>query len=151
MWNEKFGDALERGNLMHWYMAQIKQETDIPFASELLLRNGMASESQKEDLETIARNIVSNPMVKPFFSGAHKTYNERDILDPEGNISRPDRINIISKNEAVIIDYKSSQPDSIDQKQLNGYRFALHQMGYEFVKNILIYVSEDTTPEFVVF
>ena len=64
---------------------------------------------------------------------ALEAYNERDIHRPlKGNISY-DLIGSISlsKHEAVIIDYKSSQPRApLIREQLNGYRSALHQMGF---------------------
>ncbi len=148
MWDNRLGQAIEKGNLIHWYMAQIIQETDIPFASEALLRMGMANEFQKNEIEAIAKNIVQHPSLQAFYSGAYETFNERDILSPEGRILRPDRINIVDKKNAVVIDYKTSQPNSKDQNQLNEYRVALNTMGYESVKNILIYISENMSIEF---
>ena len=148
MWDSRLGQAIEQGNLIHWYMAQIVQETDIPFASEALLRMGMANEFQKNEIEVIAKNIVRHPSLQPFYSGAYETFNERDILLPEGRILRPDRINVLDKKNAVVIDYKTSRPNSKDQDQLNEYRAALNTMGYESVKNILIYISENMSIEF---
>ena len=147
MWDSRLGQAIEKGNLIHWYMAQIHQETDIPFASESLLRLGMANEFQKNEIEEVAKNIVRHPLLQTFYSGAYETFNERDIILPEGRIMRPDRINIIDKH-AVVIDYKTSQPNPKDQNQLNEYRVALNTMGYESVENILIYISEDMSLEF---
>lgn len=151
IWDSQLGDALEKGNLLHWYMSQIKQATDIPFASEVLINTGMASDDQKNELEDIASQIIDHPALKIYYDGRFEAYNEKEIITPEGKFLRPDRINILSKHEAVIIDYKSSQPQAKDQDQVNGYRTALNKMGFDLVKNILIYVNEEKPLKIVSF
>ena len=58
-----------------------------------------------------------------------------------GKIIIPDRLVLFSDLTAVIIDYKTGDPYSKYEKQLNTYSEIIEDMGYKVIKRILVYIN----------
>ena len=56
---------------------------------------------------------------------------------------RPDRIVFNKDNKAIIIDYKTGNPNSYHKKQLDEYENALKKMGYSTLKKLLVYIETE--------
>jgi len=67
--------------------------------------------------------------------------NETEVLLADGEIVRPDRV-VMSNNEMVIIDYKTGEKEKKHIAQINGYKQAFYQLGYQTVKGILVYLGD---------
>ena len=61
------------------------------------------------------------------------------VLPRDGEIKRMDRV-IIDGKKATVIDFKSGQPKSQDNKQVKEYSDLLNEMGYE-VDAFLLYLN----------
>ncbi len=83
-----------------------------------------------------------------YYSDSYKIIRERDIINPHGEILRPDRLNI-KDNKVTIIDYKTGSIQSYHQQQMDEYAYVLTQMGYEVSKKILIYINNEVNITFV--
>ena len=143
LWDTAQKEAIEKGNLVHNIMANIKTERDIDFVLNDYVTSGMIDSYQREELEQTITNIVSHPELKDYFTQDHAIYNEKDIITKDAKILRPDRIVINKNNEAVIIDYKTGLHDPKYQQQLHDYQDVLEEMNYKIVKKILIYINEN--------
>ena len=67
--------------------------------------------------------------------------NEREILLPDGNVLRPDRI-IMNNGKVTVIDYKFGNKISASyKKQVAGYLNQLWYMGYKNQEGYLWYVE----------
>lgn len=77
-----------------------------------------------------------------YFEDDYGVLNEHDILLESGKLIRPDRINLNSKNEVTIIDYKTGSKKSHHQEQINYYDEVLNQMDFIVIKKMIIYIND---------
>ncbi|MBO3096919.1 UvrD-helicase domain-containing protein [Gelidibacter pelagius] len=143
LWNTEQEAAIEKGNLVHLIMSKIETENDINFVFEEFESKGDLNAQQSSELKPIINHIVHHDQLKAYFLPDLTVYNERDILTSGGFISRPDRIVVNTKSEAVIIDYKTGAERPTHQNQIMEYQVILEQMGFKVLKKILVYINED--------
>ncbi len=143
LWDTTQKEALEKGNLVHYIMSNIKTEKDIEFVLQDYTTSGIIDNTQQKELQQTITNIVRHPQLKAYFTDDLTIYNERDIITKDGKILRPDRIVINKNNEAIIIDYKTGLHNPKYQQQLQDYQDILEEMGFKTIKKILIYINEN--------
>ncbi len=88
----------------------------------------------KEDLHTFIR--FANEY--NWLDSSYETLNETEVLLPDGNILRPDRL-LIKEGEAIVIDYKTGAEEPHHTKQIQQYTVALQAMGYHVKEMFLVY------------
>ncbi len=142
LWDTTQKEAIEKGNLIHNIMSQIKTKMDIDITLDNFLLSRIINPLQFDELKSIALNIVEHPQLSSYFNSENIIYNEKDIITKQGFTLRPDRLVISDKNEVVIIDYKTGTPDTKHAFQLEGYSNALLDMNFIVSKKILIYVND---------
>jgi ATP-dependent exoDNAse (exonuclease V) beta subunit len=142
LWDTSQKEAIEKGNLIHDIMAQVKTSDDISFTLDSYLLTGTINLQQKNELTILLNSIVEHPNLKDYFSDDVTVYNERDIITNNGIILRPDRLVFNNKKEVVIIDYKTGKPDQKHAQQLQTYQDALEDMNFLVTRKILIYLNE---------
>lgn len=128
---------IEIGNFVHKFLAQLSTFPQTMDEVASLIAN--IEETKRTRLQEAFKNILSNAEWHPYFSSEAKVLNEMTILDTEGEAHRPDRI-VFLDNKVVVIDYKTGQPHSEYQKQIDLYCNLLMQMGHANVEGILIYI-----------
>ncbi|WP_027127625.1 UvrD-helicase domain-containing protein [Gelidibacter mesophilus] len=143
LWDTEQEAAIEKGNLVHLIMSKIETAKDIDYVFEELENKGNLNAQQSLELKPMIGQIVNHEQLKKFFRSELSVYNERDILAAGGLISRPDRIVVNDKLEAVIIDYKTGAERPAHQNQIKEYQIILEEMGFKVIKKILIYINED--------
>ena len=142
LWDTSQKEAIEKGNLIHDLMAEVKTGSDINIALDAFISSGILNVEQKDELDHLLTSIVEHPKLKAYFSEGFTIYNERDIITTNGIILRPDRLAINTKNEVTIIDYKTGKQDLKHAQQLQCYQDALEEMDFSVTKKILIYLNE---------
>ncbi|RIA11033.1 ATP-dependent exoDNAse (exonuclease V) beta subunit [Flavobacteriaceae bacterium MAR_2010_72] len=143
LWDTSQEKAIERGNLIHLIMSQIKVSSDVDFVFDTLISLGHINSSQSEILRPFIMNIVQHEKLIVYFDHELTIYNERDIITDDGKIVRPDRIVINKTNEAVVIDYKTGHEDKTHESQLEDYKQVIENMGLKVLKKILIYIDDE--------
>ena len=143
LWDSTQEKAIEKGNLIHLLMSEIKTANDIDFVFENFIDTGKLNQNQTVELKTIVNAIVNHNNLVPYFKSHLKIYNEKDIITSQGIIVRPDRIVIDSNHKAVIIDYKTGAENPRHKEQLRLYQNTLMEMGFEVIKKILVYVNNE--------
>jgi hypothetical protein len=143
LWDTTQEKAIEKGNLIHLIMSQIKTVDDIAFVFEDFLDSGKINKGQITELKLLVEAIVGHDQLKECFKPNLTIYNEKDILTSQGEIVRPDRMVIDNNNQAVILDYKTGAEDIKHKKQLQTYQDVLEDMNFEVIKKILVYVNHD--------
>ena len=146
LWDTTQKEAIEKGNLIHEIMAQIKTSNDVDIVLTSFLSLGIINSEQQIELKRLVISIISHPKLQPYFSQDSIIYNERDIVTRNGIILRPDRLVITNENQAVILDYKSGKADKKHVQQLQTYQDALEEMNFSVTKKILIYLNESLVP-----
>ncbi|NNL15132.1 MAG: UvrD-helicase domain-containing protein [Flavobacteriaceae bacterium] len=143
LWDTSQKKAIERGNLIHLIMSNIKTGKDIEFILNDFKSSGIIDKEQQEEFRKIITNIVEHPQLKDYFARHLIIYNEKDIITKDGKILRPDRIVINKNKEAVIIDYKTGLRNPKYHQQLYEYQDVLDAMGLKTIKKILVYINEN--------
>lgn len=145
LWDTLQEKAIEKGNLIHNIMSEIKTVDDIETVLDDFENSGKINVLQYEELKIMVYDIVNHNQLQSYFNSEYIIYNEQDIITKEGYLLRPDRIVINSKNEAVIIDYKTGLTNSKHQEQLYDYQLVLEDMNFKVIKKILIYINDEIT------
>lgn len=141
MWGNSQAQAIEFGNVTHEVLSYIKTATDIPIAIMKATENGLITHSQQEDMEAIVTLVVTHPDLKIFFSEGNTVFNEHSIIGPNMPNIKPDRV-AIHDGKAYLLDYKTGAHKDSYAKQLDGYAFALRQMGLMVEKKTIVYISD---------
>jgi len=143
LWDTIQEKAIEKGNLIHDIMAEIKTEADVDYVLKSFLENGTINQAQEPILKETVLQIINHPKLSPFYTDENITvYNERDIISNDGSILRPDRLVIRNNKDAVIIDYKAGKEMPTHIQQLESYESILKVMNFEVTKKILIYIND---------
>ncbi|MCD6331847.1 MAG: UvrD-helicase domain-containing protein, partial [Bacteroidales bacterium] len=132
---------IETGLLVHKLLSELEHPRDIDRELEKLAAvEGLSMATYKWITQRI-RKVFDNDIVNDWFTGEWEVFTERSILLPGGDIRRPDRV-MVHGTKAVVVDYKTGQPELKHNKQLKDYMTAISGMGYEDVKGYLLYLHE---------
>lgn len=142
LWDTQQEKAIERGNLVHLILSKIKTKQDLDLAFNELLFEGAITNEQINQLKSVVISVLEHPKLKLYFEDGFDVYNERDIITNTGQLLRPDRLNINTLKDVILIDYKTGEKKSYHQSQLNDYDFVLKEMNYKVTKKILVYINE---------
>jgi ATP-dependent exoDNAse (exonuclease V) beta subunit len=142
LWDTKQEKAIERGNLVHFALSKIKTIDDIDFTFSDLLVSGNITAENLQELKSLVLNVIEHPKLKTYFQDDFKIYNERDIITGSGQVLRPDRLNINSRNDVIIIDYKTGDHKPHHKSQLNDYDYVLNQMNLKVTHKLLVYIND---------
>jgi hypothetical protein len=143
LWDTNQEKAIEKGNLIHNIMAHINTKQDIDDVINDFIIASTINKTQASTLKQLILQIVEHPKLENYFNENDTIYNERDIITKDGFILRPDRVVVNSKNQAVIIDYKTGTENKKHEQQLQLYQDVLEDMNITVKKKILVYTDDD--------
>lgn len=138
-----FTDTGQRdyGTLMHEIVSGINTIDDIDKAIERYSIEGEITSEQKDNLTSLLKNYLSDPLVSKWYSGDYKVLNEVQILQPNGTFVRPDRV-MINNEEVIVIDYKFGEKENKKYiRQIKYYAEQIRKMGYTNVKGYICYIT----------
>ncbi|WP_435253776.1 UvrD-helicase domain-containing protein [Tenacibaculum sp. A30] len=147
LWDTEQGKAIEFGNLIHEMMAEVTTKEDV---KEVVLRyeqQGILPKEKTKEITKKIRQIINHPLLQDYFSDEVTVYNEREIVDVDGQIVIPDRLVFNKENQVVIIDYKTGKPSKVYHQQLLRYARVLQTMNFKVQKKLLIYIDEEILVE----
>ncbi|EKD31837.1 MAG: hypothetical protein ACD_77C00235G0005 [uncultured bacterium] len=149
----KAGDFFEeekssrnKGIIIHNILSRIYSETDIhDSVKEAVSLGELPADEENEIIITLTR-LISSVSHRNWFSKKVGVYNELEIIEPGGNVRRPDRVLI--GGECMVIDFKTGKlrPNS-HVNQIKSYTSLLVQMGFENVKGFLWYLEDNEVVE----
>ena len=142
MWGTKQQKAIEYGNILHEILSFINTETDIDFALQKAMEEGLITTSQKEEVHKTLNDIVHHRELVDFFNPNSQVLNEWNIIKKENKTIKPDRI-VIQGENAFLLDYKTGLHQSKYEKQLKEYENALQEIGFQVKKKVLLYIGEN--------
>jgi ATP-dependent helicase/nuclease subunit A len=99
----------------------------------------MITSTEQDSLRTQLDELLQNREVAGWFSKAWEVQTEVPILLPDGAENRVDRL-LLNGRKAVIVDFKTGEPDKRDQKQVLEYIDVLRKMNFIEVEGYLLYV-----------
>jgi len=146
LWDTHQQEAIEKGNLIHLILSKINYQRDIDMVFQELKDDGVLLEEQEVLLKPVVMDLVLTSAISKYFKEEYTIYNERVILDSDGNQIIPDRV-VVKDNKAVIIDYKTGEAEQKHHQQLLKYAAALEEMNFEVTKKLLVYLDKEISVE----
>jgi ATP-dependent exoDNAse (exonuclease V) beta subunit len=134
--------AIEYGNVIHEILSYVKTYDDVDLALIKAFENGLINRSQRKEVSEVLHKICTHPELICFFASDLTILNEQTIIRKSDSLIKPDRIVLNSKGEAMLVDYKTGEPNSKHQKQIETYQQALEMMGHKVIKKALVYIGE---------
>jgi ATP-dependent exoDNAse (exonuclease V) beta subunit len=132
--------ARQEGLLIHDLLAKVSSSADVPTVVAEAMHAGAIGQEEYEHYLKMVNNIVEHPQLSPFFSEELSVFNEKDILIPQANFVRPDRV-VKSKDGWVIIDYKTGKQHPHHESQIKHYAQVLQKMTQEVPQCFLVYIG----------
>ena len=105
-----------------------------------MAKNGELSRADITTLKEQIASTLNNSIAGEWFNGSWSMlHRERNIILPNGQSKRPDRV-MTRNDEAVVLDYKFGREDNNHIKQIEEYIKVLKEMGYNSVKGYIWYI-----------
>lgn len=141
---------IRQGQLLHHLFSAIRTQEDIPSAIERLRFEGLIeSVEQEKQIRKLTEWALKHPLVKEWYSGNWKLYNECAIIyETNGELQtrRPDRV-MTKDGEVIVIDFKFGNKQPSYNKQVHQYIKLLANMGYQNIHGYLWYVFANELEE----
>ncbi|WP_290628821.1 UvrD-helicase domain-containing protein [Altibacter sp.] len=143
LWGTEAAAAISIGNLLHDTMSKVKTHEDVEIVFEEMGHRSVVPPTQIDLLLQQVKEIVTHPELEHLYAaGQAQVITERDIITQEGELMRPDRLNIYTNNSVSLVDYKTGSPLESHAFQLQSYASALEAMQFEVAEKLLVYISE---------
>lgn len=126
----------ETGKVIHAILASIKTVSEIKPAIE----KSKLDTSEKIRIRKQIDAILNLPETANWFDGSMQVFNEQEIVLPDGQIKRPDRL-MLKNNNVIVVDYKTGLQQNTHIKQIADYDYTLQLMGYNVSERYLLYLS----------
>lgn len=141
LWDSTQQEAIEKGEIIHEILSKINHSEDLEKAMEWAVVNGLIMEDSKQEISAIVSKIINHPQLSHFYSRGSENFNEREIISPNGERLRPDRLNFRGK-KVTIIDYKTGGFVDDHEKQILSYANVLKVMNFEIEQCLLVYTHD---------
>jgi len=136
------------GNVLHNVFSNIRTAADTANALQALEQEGViyTKDITREKLQHMVQKRMADPRVAEWFSERWTLYNECDILLPDGQTRRPDRVMTDGK-QTIVVDFKFGREQYGHHEQVKDYMRLLSEMGLNNVKGYLWYVYSNDIVE----
>lgn len=141
VFDESRMDQISYGLLVHDILSEMNVLSDMERALEnLSWKYGLTQEINQELLQ-LMESLLDDPKIKEWYREGQKVHNEVGLLSANGDQKRLDRV-IIDGSYAIVVDFKTGQPKSADQKQVGEYMDLLKELNFETVEGYLYYLGD---------
>ncbi|WP_341476523.1 UvrD-helicase domain-containing protein [Christiangramia fulva] len=141
LWDSTQQEAIEKGEIIHEVLSKIDHSEDLEAAMDWAVVNGLIMEASRQEISTIVSKIINHTQLSHYYSKDSENFNEREIISPNGERLRPDRLNFRGK-KVTIIDYKTGGFVDDHEKQILGYASVLKEMNFEIDQCLLVYTHD---------
>jgi len=140
---ETFERKKDHGNKVHYALSKVNTPEDVPEALKQMQADGVIEASESADIQKSLERILQHPDLKGLFEAGKTSLNEREILTPDGNLHRPDRVVFLPDDQVVILDYKTGVPLDSHSRQIKRYVNLFKEMGHQRVEALLVYIERN--------
>ncbi|MEQ9299108.1 MAG: UvrD-helicase domain-containing protein [Cyclobacteriaceae bacterium] len=136
-------NQISYGVLVHEVLSEMNVLSDMERSLENLnWKYGLTQEINQE-LHGLMVSLCEDAMIQDWYRAGREVHNEVGLLTTEGDQRRLDRV-MIDGRHATVVDFKTGQPKSADQKQVQGYMELLRELGFQSVEGYLYYLGDKT-------
>ncbi|MFH1937595.1 MAG: 3'-5' exonuclease, partial [Bacteroidota bacterium] len=139
---EDLSGRADFGNRVHALLAGINTAGDLEEAMKRALLSGAIAAEEEKRICQVASNVLKHPHLERFFSAEVAIRTEPEIMERNGETSRPDRV-VFDGEEVAVIDYKTGKRSDSHRKQMERYARLLEEMGYHNVRKLLVYLGDE--------
>jgi ATP-dependent helicase/nuclease subunit A len=132
---------IDRGKKIHHILQNVETIADVEGAVNKALIAGLLKQEESDEINKKIISLLSIESITNYYKIGVVVKNEMEILLPDGNTQRPDRVNF-SNSETTIIDYKTGHERPEYKTQLRYYGTLMKEMGYPNPKMFLLYLDE---------
>lgn len=129
------------GSRIHAILAEIYTADDIEETVKKARLSATISREEEETIIKMLEAVVTHPLLSRCFDACVTVRNEPEILEPQGDTSRPDRV-VYDGEEVTVIDYKTGIKSPSHRKQIQRYGKLLEEMGAASVRKLLVYLGK---------
>ncbi|MPN46117.1 hypothetical protein SDC9_193700 [bioreactor metagenome] len=90
---------------MHNILSGVYTEADLPLSVRKAVSTGELGAGEEQGVTEHLSSLLAGVRERHWFDSTFKIYNELEILNPGGDVSRPDRV-LLDKDRAIVIDFK---------------------------------------------
>lgn len=134
---------VERGNLYHYILSQVKLATDLHQVVQKAMNEGMfPCMNEAQSIEKLLQRRLADPSVAPWFDGSCSIYTECSLLERSGGeviVHKPDRV-MKKDNKFIVVDYKFASYREEYVQQVRRYIRTLEKMSHSEVEGYLWFV-----------
>ena len=145
---EEGSEYINLGLVLHNIFSTIRTTADTDNALEQLESEGIlySKDITRQKLENMIRKRIADPRVADWFSSRWTLYNECNILLPDGQTRRPDRV-MTDGSETIVVDFKFGNERDEYHQQVREYITLLRKMGMQQVRGYLWFVYSNKIVE----
>ena len=133
--------AAQYGLLAHEIISEASTEHDLLTLIDDYIEQGILGKDERPLLLEEIMRVWQHPQINQWLSGDYKIWNEASIILENGQTIRPDKV-FTSPKETIVLDFKFTKGDYADHKwQVDSYKKALQNLGYQQVKGFLYYAK----------
>ena len=134
--------SINWGHLIHDIMSEINTKDDIDRVLSTRLKRGIIDQENVNRIKDEITSILNNVKITHLFKPNLNTFSEYNILSKDGQVLRPDRVVVHSKESVSLIDYKTGEKRTSHHQQMKKYEQILLEMGYKNIEKYLVYLTE---------
>ena len=136
-----------KGIVLHDILAEVKIPGDLDGAVDRAVTDGALDMSCAEEARTLLSERIASARGRGWFSERVSVRNETDVIDTDGAVHRPDRVELSPDGNVRIIDYKFGRRRDEYAVQVAAYADLYRRMGYRNVEAAVWYVVQDEVQE----
>ncbi|MNK00117.1 ATP-dependent helicase/nuclease subunit A [compost metagenome] len=135
------------GSIKHEVLANATTAQEVEDCLSEMLLSGVIAKDEFDGLRDGVMEVLNHPELKAILAQSTENIIEKNIIDADGKLHRPDRI-VVHADGVTIIDYKFTL-EQTDQhiEQILNYKDLLTQMGFGKVKSYLFYAVKQELRE----
>lgn len=145
--NDEAGEVVlprKQGILLHEILGRVQQPAQLSGILTAVQQEGWMDGQQYNKVKEILEDVMAMDELQPWSSGLYKRLAERNILNNNRELRRPDLV-LYNATETIVYDFKFTATD-IDiekhKKQIHEYMDMLSKMGFAQVRGMVIYGLE---------
>lgn len=130
------------GKCLHELMSRVDYSYQFKKELQAYLSLKYFDKKTTNQLTINSKKILNNKILKKYYSNEFEVFCEKEIFRLGNQIIIPDRIVRSKDNVYTIIEYKTGKKRISDNKQIEKYKLAMHEMGLKVEKALLVYTGE---------
>ncbi len=131
-----------KGSVLHKIMENVYDSSDLEEAVKAAVSEGYLVESESREAFALLKEALKTVSDRGWYCADKSRFlDERDIIDQNGEVYRPDRVVLRKDGGVDIVDYKFGQKRSSYLRQVARYIALYKAMGYSNIRGYLWYVG----------